>query len=242
MYADDMTVDRLSEAGPGERVSRAGRILDANGHSDYIWGHVALRDPEGRGFWLKRSGIGFDEVAPQDVILYGFDGEVLMGEGRPHLEWPIHAAVMLARPDVAATVHTHPPHALALGASARPLRAYSQAGTLFSPPDVARFSETSVLIDTLALGEAVAAAIGDQWAVLMVNHGILVAGDELETAVARAIVLEDACRQQLLTESLTGNGVSASDEDALTVRAVSWSASSLRGLWNYLERSLLANG
>jgi len=220
-------------------VAQAGRVLGANGHADYIWGHVALRDPAGRGMWMKRSGLGFDEVTDADVLLLDLaDGAVLDGAGRAHLEWPIHAAVLTARPDVAATVHTHPEHALAVAAAGVPLLAVGQAGTAFAPDDLPRFDATTRLIDSLALGEQVAARLGDAPAVLLVNHGIVTVGEDLPTAVARAVVLEDACRQQVLAASLGGARALPTQEDALATRDTSWSPAAMHGLWDYLVRRL----
>jgi ribulose-5-phosphate 4-epimerase/fuculose-1-phosphate aldolase len=61
------------------------------------------------------------------VILVSFEGEVLAGDHPRHIEWPIHTEVMRTRADVAGVVHSHPPHAVALGASGQPLRAISHA-------------------------------------------------------------------------------------------------------------------
>ena len=66
---------------------------------------------------------GFDEITAEHVILVSFDGEVLVGDLPRHIEWPIHTEVMRARADVSGVVHSHPPHAIALCARGRPLRA-----------------------------------------------------------------------------------------------------------------------
>ena len=44
------------------KLARASRILELEGHGDLSLGHLSLRDPEGRGFWLKRNRIGLGEV------------------------------------------------------------------------------------------------------------------------------------------------------------------------------------
>ncbi len=93
------------EVDPREIVALASRVLAASGHNDYVWGHAALRDSGGRGLWMKASGLGFDEITPDEVVLIGWDGTVLAGDGRAHMEWPIHAQVMARRPDVHGTVH-----------------------------------------------------------------------------------------------------------------------------------------
>ena len=223
---------------PQDTVALACRVLAANGHSDYVWGHAAARDPEGRGAWMKASGVGFEEVTATDVVLVGFDGEVLEGVGRRHIEWPIHTEVLARRPEVGATVHSHPPHALALGAAQVPLAPVSHAGTLFVPPDVPRFTRTANLIVSRDLGTQVAEDLGDAPAMLLVNHGIVTCGTDLQEAVVRAVLLEDSCRQQLLTAAFGGEMVFSSDEEALAKRETVWRRSSIDSLWDYLVRRL----
>lgn len=218
-------------------VSLACQILAANGHDDFVWGHVAIRDPRGRGVWMKAGGLGFEEVTPADVVLVGFDGELVAGAGRRHAEWPIHTEVMLARPDVAASLHSHPPYCGALAASGVPLRAVSQPGSLFVPPDVPRFTQTSNLIVTRELGQAVAAALGEQHALLLVNHGILTTGESIKAAVVRAVLLEKACQHQVLTASLGGPAHWTGDADALEKRQTAWAPEQLDALWDYLART-----
>jgi L-ribulose-5-phosphate 4-epimerase len=223
---------------PRELVATACRVLAANGHSDYIWGHAAMRDPGGRGVWMKGSGLGFDEITPDTVVLVDYDGNVLEGTARRHIEWPIHTEFMAARPEIGGTVHSHPPHALALGASQQPLRAVSHAGTMFVPPDVPRFTRTANLIVSRALGAQVSEELGGSRAMLLVNHGIVTGGVDVREAVIRAILLENACHQQLLTVGFGGEMKWSDDEECLAKRETIWNQSSLIQLWDYLVRKL----
>jgi L-ribulose-5-phosphate 4-epimerase len=227
-----------AEADIRAMVVLAGRVLSANGHSDYVWGHVAIRDPGGRGFWIKGSGLGFEEVTPETVLLVSFDGEVVAGDGRCHIEWPIHASIMRAREDVGATVHTHPPYAIGLAAADTQLLPLSHAGTLFVPPAVPRFMQTANLIVTPDLGDAVAGVLASESAVFLVNHGIATAGADVRLAVLRAVLLENACRQQAITTAFGKPAVWPDDEAALAKREVVWSQAPLDQLWDYLVRRL----
>ena len=219
-----------------EQVALGCRILGANGHDDFIWGHVSARDPGGRGIWMKASTFGFEEITAEHVILVSFDGEVLAGEHPRHIEWPIHTEVMRARPDVGSVVHSHPAHSIAIAASGRPLQAVSHAGTLFVPPEVPRFTQTAELIVTTKLGEAVGQALGAQHALFLVNHGIVTAGRDVRDAVIRAVLLEKAAHQQLLVETFGGAQRSSSDEEALRKRATVWAENQRAALWRYLIR------
>jgi len=75
-------------------------ILAASGHNDFVWGHAAARSSDGSGFWIKASGLGLEEVEYDDILLVAWDGTVLQGTGHRHAEYPIHARIMLGRPDV----------------------------------------------------------------------------------------------------------------------------------------------
>ena len=94
-------------------AAAANRALGASGQSDMVWGHASVRDPEGRGVWMKAAGWSFEEVTPARVALVTPEGEVLAGSGPRHIEYPIHTEVMKARRDVSSVVHTHAPAAVA---------------------------------------------------------------------------------------------------------------------------------
>ena len=182
---------------------------------------------------------GFEEVTAERIILVGFDGEVLAGDFQRHIEWPIHTEVMRARPDAGSVVHSHPPHSIAIGASGQPVRPLSHAGTLFVPPDVPRYTRTAELIVTTEMGTEVAAALGDLDALLLVNHGIVTAGQDVRDAVIRAVLLEKAAHQQMLTHAMGGPQRWSSDEEALRKRETVWSERQRAALWDYLGRRLL---
>jgi len=219
-------------------VARACRVLAENGNSDFVWGHASARDPEGRGVWMKASGLGFDEITADDVILVDRDGQVLEGSGRRHVEYPIHTEVMAARPDVGGVVHSHPEHGIALAAAGRPLLPLSHAATLFVPPDVPRFDRTADLITTPGLGREVAEALASQDALFLVNHGIVTVGSDVETAVVRAVLLERACAQQLLVAAHGEPARWSSADESLAKRANIYAPESLRSAWDYLVRRL----
>jgi len=219
-------------------VSQSSRVLGAAGLDDFIWGHSSARDPEGRGAWLKRSGIALSEVGPDDVQLVSRDGEVLAGSGDRHIEYPIHTEIYAARPDVDGVVHIHPPHAVALAASGVALRPVSHQATLFTPPEPPRFTETSDLIRSAELGAAVARALADRNAVFLVNHGIVAVGPDLQTATVTALLLEEACAQQLLTCGYGGIASWTDDAQALEKRERIYSPKALNKVWEHLLRRL----
>jgi L-fuculose-phosphate aldolase len=137
---------------------------------------------------------------------------------------------------VQAVVHTHPEHATAFASLRVPLRPLSHEACLFVPPDVPRFSETSDLIVTAALGRAVARALGPAWALLLESHGIVTAGASVAEACLRALLLDKAARVQLLAGGR--ERAWTSDEEALAKRERIYPPRAQANVWAYLTRQL----
>lgn len=221
-----------------ELVATASRVLAAQGQDDLIWGHASVRDADGRGVWIKSAEWGLGEVTPDRVQLVDETGRVLEGDGPRHSEYPIHTEIMAARPDVGAVVHTHPPHAVALAATGQALLPVSHAANWFVPPEVPRFTATADLILTSELGKQVAAELGEAGAMFMVNHGIVAVGPDLETATVRAVVLERACQQQLLTSGFGGWPSWSDPAESLAKRSHIYSERAVQAVWRHLVRLL----
>lgn len=216
------------------------RILGEDDQGDLILGHVSARDPEGRGIWMKASSFGFDEITSDEVILVSWDGEVLQGEHRRHLEYPIHTRLMQARPDVNAVVHTHAPWSVAFGSLGVPFRPISHEPTLFVPPEIARFEKTGDLIITDELGDDVATTVGDRNAALLVNHGIVTCATDVPTAVMTALTLERGCMTNVRAYAAGGPKHWSSDAEALAKRGHCFPQSIIDQAWAYLVRRMTA--
>lgn len=222
---------------PAAQVVQAHRALAAAGQGDMVWGHAAVRDPDGRGVWTKAAGWGFEEITPDRVLLVAPDGEVLAGTGKRHIEYPIHTEVLAAHPDVGCVVHTHPRAATAFAALATPLRALDHDGVLFSEPDVPRFAGTGGLIRTAELGAAVAAALGEARAVLLPRHGVVAVGATVGEAVMHAVLLDRACHTQL-TAMAAGELRGWSDAaECAAKRDECWNPTQIDAGWRYLLRA-----
>lgn len=231
-----MSGTRLDEA-VVTRVVEAGRALAAAGQQDMVWGHVALRDPQGRGIWMKASGWAFEEVTAERVLLVGWDGTRLLGTGPVHLECHIHLAVMLARPDVHASAHTHPPAVNAFTALDIPMRALSHDGVLFADPQLPRSALSGDLVADPDRGAQLAAELGSAPACLMPRHGLVAAGASEAEAVMHAVLLSSACSVMLQALS-AGPLRSWSDAQEIVDKKMhAWPASQLRAGYDYLARS-----
>ena len=220
-----------------EEVVRASRALAAAGLSDMVWGHAAIRDPDGRGVWMKASGWGFEEVDPDRVLLVSPEGQVLSGSGHRHIEYPIHTEIMRARPDVACSVHTHAPALSAFACLDRPLLPISHDGVLFCDPQIPRFTRTGALIATAELGNALAKTLGDARGCLMPSHGAVTAGPDAATAVMYAVLLERACRTQLMALAAGGPKVWSDPPEAEFKREQVWNPGQRQAGWQYLLRT-----
>ena len=217
-------------------TAQANRALGASGQSDMVWGHASVRDPEGRGAWMKAAGWSFEEVNPDRVALVSPAGEVLAGNGPRHIEYPIHTEVMNARPDVGSVVHTHAPAALSFAALDQPLLALSHDGVEFAEPQVARFTLTGALIKSADLGQALAEAIGDGVGCLIPRHGLVTVGPDAATAVMRAVLLARACHVQL--QALAAGEIRTWSDSAEIARkkAEVWPQSQINAGYAYLCR------
>ncbi|MQY09673.1 class II aldolase/adducin family protein [Actinomadura macrotermitis] len=219
-----------------QSVLQAGRVLAMAGHGDMVWGHVAVRDPGGRGIWIKAPGRGLEEVQDRHLQLVSFDAEVLEGAGTPHIEAHIHLEIMRRNPAVTCTVHSHAQAAVAFAALGTPLLPISHDGALFAGQDVPRFTATGALVSTAALGRALADTLGGAPAALMPRHGLVAAGAGVHAAVMHAVLLERACRVQL-TAMAAGPVRDFSDPaEAEAKRRQCWSETQLKAGWDYLLR------
>lgn len=187
-----------------DKLAQGCRILEMEGHGDMTLGHLSLRDPAHRGFWLKRNAFGLGEIQDaNDFVLVDHEGRQLAGEGARHSEWPIHSRILLARPDVQVVAHTHPPHASVLSAFRDAPLPYTLDADYFA--HVPRFEGDSALLKTADQGAALADAIGPHFAVLMANHGVTFCGTSIEHAVCVGVFLERAARLHVLGAAATAD-------------------------------------
>jgi ribulose-5-phosphate 4-epimerase/fuculose-1-phosphate aldolase len=233
-----MTAPAPNPSDPAEvraEVARACHVLGATGHGDLVWGHASRRDPAGRGSWMKAAGWGLDEITPERVVLVDRDGAVVEGDGKRHLEYPIHTEILAARPDVGAVVHSHASWPVALAAAGLPLRPVSHDACFFGPEGVGVFTNTGDLIVTRQLGRAVAEALGDGRGLILARHGIVTVGPDLPTAVFGAILLDRASRTQLRAAA-AGPISWSSDEELRAKHQRLYTDAQVGAAWAYLLR------
>jgi L-fuculose-phosphate aldolase len=220
-----------------DQLARACRILEMEGHGDMTLGHLSLRDPKGRGFWLKRNAFGLGEIrSARDFVLVDHEGQQLAGEGGRHSEWPIHSRILLARPDVQVVAHTHPVHASVLSAFSDGLQPFTLDADYFTAVPCHR--DDSALLRTMEHGQALAEALGSHYAIFMANHGVSFCGTSIEHATCIGLFLERAARLHVLGASMKREAIFP-DVVARTLRHGQIMAPiHIEHCWNYFSRKL----
>ncbi len=179
----------------------AGKVLVAEGQDDFTRGHISFRLPDKPSlFFMKPHSLGLDEITLENILTIDLEGNVVAGTARRHSEVYIHSEIFKLRPDLHCVIHTHPPYSVALSATGRPMRCYSQPGALFYEA-LGVYTDTINLIRTHEMGAGVAKALGPHRAVLLKNHGVVMAGTSIAEAVVRVIMLENAAMVQMTAEA-----------------------------------------
>jgi L-fuculose-phosphate aldolase len=216
------------------RVAVACRVIAAEGYLDLTLGHVSAREPGSRTVWIKRRGVGLDEVEPDDVIALDLDDEHAFEGADLHLESIMHAEVYRARPDVGSVIHGHPLYGTALGATTAELAFLTHDAVLFTD-GLGIYDEGPALITEAHQGRAVAQALGVRRAALLRNHGVVVAGEDVRWALLTAVTLERAIRFQTIAASL-GASRPIPAESAERLRPQKYQESFLDDYWAAWER------
>ena len=155
-------------------------------------GNVSTRAP--RGLVITPSAVPADEMTTEQLAVLDEDGGQVGGTHRRSSEWRLHLGVYRARPDVGAIVHTHSAAATTLAVLRLPLPpihyALHQLGGEVRVAPYATFGSAE-------LAKHTAATLGASHAVLLANHGAVVVGPDLPTALERARLLEWLCRVYL---------------------------------------------
>jgi L-fuculose-phosphate aldolase len=184
-----------------EEVAWASRILAMHGYEDLTLGHVSARGADGRTIYIKRKGVALGEVTPADVVAVDLEGDHDSVAAGLHLETVLHTEVYKRRPDIHSVVHGHPPYATAFGATDAEFAYLTHDSVLFVD-GISTYDGVPDLIMDARQGALVAEALGDGTALLLRNHGVLLAGRDLRWAVLASVLLEQAVRLQAIASSL----------------------------------------
>ncbi|WP_434995761.1 L-ribulose-5-phosphate 4-epimerase [Arthrobacter sp. Ld5] len=187
-----------------------------------VWtgGNVSGRVPGADLFVIKPSGVGYDELTPENQILCDLDGAVVAGtpgsERSPSSDTAAHAYVYRHMPDVGGVVHTHSTYAVAWAArgEAIPCVLTAMADEFGGEIPVGPFA----VIGDDSIGRGIVETLTDHRSrgVLMKNHGPFTIGKDARDAVKAAVMLEDVARTVHISRQLgTPTGIHPEHIDSL---------------------------
>jgi L-ribulose-5-phosphate 4-epimerase len=161
-----------------------------------VWtgGNISGRVPGTDLFVIKPSGVDYDDLTADDMIVCDLDGSVVDGRHSPSSDTAAHAYVYRQMPAVNGVVHTHSTYATAWAArgEAIPCVITGQADEFGGEIPVGPFA----IIGDDSIGRAIVATLGGHRsrAVLMQNHGVFTIGSSARDAVKAAVMAEDVAR------------------------------------------------
>jgi L-ribulose-5-phosphate 4-epimerase len=163
-------------------------------------GNVSVRDAGSGYVVIKASGIRYEEMQPEHMVIVDLDGGMVEGDLKPSSDTASHLYIYRHRPDVNGIVHTHSPYATAFAALGQPIPVYltGMADEFGGPIPCGGFA----LIGSEAIGKVVVETIGDCPAVLLKNHGVFTVGASGVAAVKAAVMAEDVAKTTWLALQL----------------------------------------
>lgn len=231
------------------QVAVASRVVGVEGVSRGPVGHVSARLPDG-DFLIKARGPeeeGLEFVTERDIVRMDGSGKFIENVVglTPPAETPLHLAVYENRPEVNCVIHVHPVWVVALSAVGRPLLpifgAYDPTGLRILEDGIPEY-ESSVTVHTWDEGRATAKAMANANVCIMRQHGIVVAGATVESALKATLAVHELSRLNWLAAAV-GQPRPISDEDRAEFadRAKQGGAAAKRAdgksaYWHYLER------
>lgn len=192
-----------TEADLRERICRLARSMFERGLTGGASGNISVRLPDG-GLLVTPTGSSFGSLDP--ARLSRFDTSLRhTGGDKPTKEMPLHSAFYETRSLTGAVVHLHSTHSVAL--SMLPDTDPEDVLPPLTPYAIMRLGRVKLLPVFLpgdpAMGDAVRGLAGRRSAVLLANHGPVVAGRDLESAVYAVEELEETAKLALLTRGLS---------------------------------------
>ena len=158
-------------------------------------GNVSVRIPDTEGeIWISPSRVFKGDLNADMMVRINLDGETMVpGARSPSSEWCMHARILASKPEATAIIHAHAPNATILANSGLPFLPISTEAAFFGNIPRVPF----LMPGTEELADAVAAAMQDEWAALLINHGIIVAGRSLRRAADLVEIIERSAQVML---------------------------------------------
>jgi L-ribulose-5-phosphate 4-epimerase len=163
-------------------------------------GNVSGRDSDTGYVVIKPSGIRYEDLKPEHMVIVNVDGQIIEGTLKYSSDTASHLYIYRHRPDVRGVVHTHSPYATAFAAVGQPIPVYltAIADEFGCTIPCGGFA----LIGGEAIGQEVVEHIGESPAILLKNHGVFTVGATPEAAVKAAVMVEDVARTVWIARQL----------------------------------------
>lgn len=192
-------------------VYEANMELPARGLITYTWGNVSGIDREKSLFVIKPSGVDYENLHPEDMVVMDLNGNKVEGELKPSSDTPTHLELYKAFPEIGGVVHTHSPWAASWAQAGRSIPCYGTTHADYfygeipcarnlTPEEIETGYETNtgkVIIKTFT--EKNPSYVPG---VLCANHGPFTWGKDAKEAVHNAVVLEEVAKMACRTEML----------------------------------------
>lgn len=192
-------------------VYEANMELPARGLITYTWGNVSGIDREKGLFVIKPSGVDYENLHPEDMVVMDLNGNKVEGELKPSSDTPTHLELYKAFPEIGGVVHTHSPWAASWAQAGRRIPCYGTTHADYfygeipcarnlTPEEIETGYETNtgkVIIETFT--EKNPSYVPG---VLCANHGPFTWGKDAKEAVHNAVVLEEVAKMACRTEML----------------------------------------
>ena len=183
-------------------VSALHAELPRNGLVVWTSGNLSARVPEADLMVIKPSGVAYDELTPEAMVVCDLTGDAVEGSLEPSSDAATHGYVYRHLPEVGAIVHTHSAYATAWAVRAEPIPCVmtAMADEFGGEIPVGPFA----LIGDEEIGRGVVETVASHRspAVLMRNHGVFAVGVTARDAIKAAVMCEDAARIVHLARSL----------------------------------------
>ena len=185
------------------QVLAAAREISQSGMVMGTWGNVSMRCPEPELMLITPSGVDYQLMSMEDMVLLDSSYRIREGSYKPSIETPLHMEIYRNREGVKAIVHVHSIYAssFAVARKSIPVILEETAQVVGHEVPVAEYA----LCGTQALATAVLDSLGeDRRAVLLANHGLLAAGVSMEDALRICSVVEKTAQIALYAQELGG--------------------------------------
>jgi L-fuculose-phosphate aldolase len=208
------------------RMLARAQIVDHSGHGS------ARRDSQ--SFYINSAASTRTALTVDDIVTVDLGGQLVEGSARPPFEFHIHSEIYRTRPDVHAVMHTHPRWSTFLTmVGVRYSVVYAQGALLGDIPVV----DSPLSVNTRAMGEQVAAALGRRPAVLLKSHGAVVVGANVVECFALAAYLEENAYRQYMALQI-GQPYVFSDAEQEAFRERLGTPGLFRKTWDYYRSTI----